>query len=378
MSFEFPPVIGGAGIYAHDLAIGFCKNNIQVDILSFNLAGSAGIHNLLAEKYRIRTISFRRDIFFIVHIFFFFLFKVTSQKYDSIILSDLLSKKIFSLLLLIKPKLKQITSTVFHGNEINTLIDKPSILVKVFKIDYLFEKLLFDVRKLIVASEAERLLWINRFPKLKDKFHTVFHGINEDYFFKSKDKERLHQDLGLSRDFKYIVSISRLEKEKGQDLLIDAFALLSFNNSNYKLIIVGTGPCLGVLKSKAKALNLEDKIIFTGPVKRQELFKYYNIAEFFVLISRFIEAFGLVYIEAAACGKTSISGNLGGVTNVVQNKITGLNVDSFNVEEIYKAMHCLVEDNAQLQLLSNNAFRSYQTYFTETIMASNTLSALNE
>jgi rhamnosyl/mannosyltransferase len=104
--------------------------------------------------------------------------------------------------------------------------------------------------------------------------------------------------------------------------LLKAVQLL--NRDDFKLILVGDGDLKQVYLDLAQAFGIYDKVIFTGYVPDEELIRYYNLCDFFVLPSiDKSEAFGMVLLEAMACGKPVIATNLPGVRQVVDWKVDG-------------------------------------------------------
>jgi glycosyltransferase involved in cell wall biosynthesis len=131
---------------------------------------------------------------------------------------------------------------------------------------------------------------------------------------------------GLSKEFKpskedenFMLYVGRLEKHKNLTDLIKLSRIIRF-----KLKIVGYGPEEQFLKERAKGAPVE----FMGRIDRKKLIKLYQRCSFFVSASKW-EGFGLIFIEAAACGKPSIAYNLGAIPEVIINKKTGFLVKNF-------------------------------------------------
>ena len=131
-------------------------------------------------------------------------------------------------------------------------------------------------------------------------------------------------------------SIAFLEGEKGFDTLIKAFAE-KYKNKNAKLVIGGDGSQMEWLKGIAKSENVEDQVVFTGALSREEVANWMNKCNAFVLPSRY-ETFGVVYIEALASGKPVIGTFNGGAEDIV-NKDVGILVEKDNIEQLSEAMN---------------------------------------
>jgi glycosyltransferase involved in cell wall biosynthesis len=98
-----------------------------------------------------------------------------------------------------------------------------------------------------------------------------------------------------------ILFVGRLMPIKNLENLIRAFRLVSVRDPTSNLVIVGEGPSKKDLISLTKKLDLEQKVLFTGAMRYEDLPGIYNMADVFVLPSLY-ESFSLVVLEAAACG----------------------------------------------------------------------------
>jgi glycosyltransferase involved in cell wall biosynthesis len=112
-----------------------------------------------------------------------------------------------------------------------------------------------------------------------------------------------------------ILNVSRLAPVKGQDMLLEAFSQL--NDKDTCLVLIGEDWGLKKeLEAKAKSLGIDDKVIFTGKVSEELLLSAYAAAGMFVLSSR-LEPFGIVLLEAMACGIPVVATRVGGIPSVV-------------------------------------------------------------
>jgi glycosyltransferase involved in cell wall biosynthesis len=140
-----------------------------------------------------------------------------------------------------------------------------------------------------------------------------------------------------------VLFVGRLVPYKGVDVLIEAM-----RDVPAVALVVGDGPERRALEQKAKALQLEDRIVFLGEVDGDELSALYDACELLVLpsVTR-QEAFGVVQIEAMACGKPVISTALGtGVAWVNQHRETGLVVPPRDASALRGAIGELLSDSS--------------------------------
>ena len=108
---------------------------------------------------------------------------------------------------------------------------------------------------------------------------------------------------------------------------------------NAKLIIVGDGDLREMYEAQAKELKIAQDVIFAGRVTEEELVKYYNLADIFVLPSvDKSEAFGMVLVEAMACGVPVMASNLSGVRSVFINGVQGITVAPGSARHLQKKL----------------------------------------
>lgn len=134
----------------------------------------------------------------------------------------------------------------------------------------------------------------------------------------------------------YFVSIGNLIQRKRFDLTIQAFAEIFRDNHNVKLTIIGDGPLKDELKNLAKAQGVENQVKFTGRMDRNSVARELQKSNVFVLASDY-ETFGVVYIEAMACGNPVIGTRNGGADDII-NDDCGILVDTNDVLQLANAM----------------------------------------
>jgi rhamnosyl/mannosyltransferase len=167
--------------------------------------------------------------------------------------------------------------------------------------------------------------------------------------------------------------VGRLVPYKGVDVLIDAVAGLPFTT-----VVVGEGPARPALEARAAACSA--RIAFAGEVDNDTLAALYTACDVFVLpsITR-AEAFGMVQLEAMACGKPVISTNLqSGVPWVNRHGETGLVVEPGNAAALRDGIVRLIEDEDLRRRLGDTASTRVQREFTVSQMVERTVSLYRE
>ena len=147
----------------------------------------------------------------------------------------------------------------------------------------------------------------------------------------------------------FILSVGRLIERKGFDRLIDAFAMVAGDFPEYRLKIAGSGPDEDALKVRATASSGGERIDFLGGVDDARLTALYRSCTLFAMPNRTLadgdtEGFGLIFLEANACGKPVIGGRAGGATDAIVDEKTGLLVDGGDTDAIAAALRRLLDD----------------------------------
>lgn len=175
-----------------------------------------------------------------------------------------------------------------------------------------------------------------------------------------------------------LITVSRLAKEeryKGQDHVIDALARIQLTEGHmpFEYWIVGDGTDLGRLRDLVKQRNLEDSVHFFPPVAtRQDLIRYYRQCDLFVMPSRFGrwdgrwrgEGFGIVYLEAGACGLPSVAYNCGGATDIIQHGRNGLLVEPDDTSELARSLWDLYLQPDRIDHMAKQAHIDVMERFT--------------
>jgi glycosyltransferase involved in cell wall biosynthesis len=130
-----------------------------------------------------------------------------------------------------------------------------------------------------------------------------------------------------------VTRMGSMAKYKGYDQILNALVKIRLCIPNVHFILAGKGDDLPRINALVTSLNLQDCVTIAGFVPDEELCAYYNLCDVFALPSKG-EGFGIVYLEALACGKPVLAGNQDGSTDPLAEGKLGCLVDPDNVEEI--------------------------------------------
>lgn len=149
-----------------------------------------------------------------------------------------------------------------------------------------------------------------------------------------------------------ILFVGQVIRGKGVDLMLQALARV---NGSWHATIVGTGNHLGACKNLASKLKITDKVVFTGRIDHEKLESYYAAARVVVVPSRWPEPFGMVGIEAMARGRPVVAFNSGGISDWLNDGITGLLVPSADIAAMAKAIQQLIDNPGIAEQLGRHA-----------------------
>ena len=169
-----------------------------------------------------------------------------------------------------------------------------------------------------------------------DKIQVIPYGIDIKKFQKTTDGEAFKTKYHCQGS-KVILSVGRLNYQKGFQYLIDAMPSILKQVPNAKLVIVGEGEQLAYLKQLSKLREVGESVVFTGALGQAEIPNAYAACDVFVLPSLF-ESFGISLIEAQAAGKPVIGTRTGGVPEALVEGETGILVEPGSIKELEKAI----------------------------------------
>lgn len=164
-----------------------------------------------------------------------------------------------------------------------------------------------------------------------------------------------------------LVAMGRLVPEKGFDWLLEAFAQIANGHPEWSLSIIGNGPLRAKLEEQTKALNLTNKVYFTGELS--DPFPALCAADVFVLSSRF-EGFPMALAEAMACGLPVVSFDCPeGPREVVRNGTDGILVPVGDVPALAAALDRLMSDPQERARLAARAPEVIQRFSRERVLS---------
>jgi glycosyltransferase involved in cell wall biosynthesis len=236
-----------------------------------------------------------------------------------------------------------------------------------------FERMLASRSSALIATSPTYAETSPLLSRYRDRCHIIPHGISIE-IFKRRDEERI---ANFRRRFgdRIIITVGRLVYYKGFEHLIRAMA-----DVRGHLIVVGEGPLRVPLESEAVAAGAGDRVTFLGHLSQDDVIACYHAAEVFALpsIAR-SEAFGIVQLEAMACGKAVVNTRLeSGVPYVSLDGVTGITVPPRQSAPLAQALNHLLDDPLLRARYGAAASRRVREEFSSEMMARRTLALYHD
>lgn len=348
LSKQFPPGVGGAETYAYELANGLGERGHDVDVYTqwiddpdetVDTHENVTVHRICKARRKLVTfetlwfsIQARQEIDF--------------DQYD-VVHGTLMPPSTIAVTPFndIDPPVV-LTS---HGTSVGEMravaLETPA--------DYLLKFFFYPLNVVgdyVASRDADRVIAISdhAYEQLtmsyqldEDDVEMIPHGVDTDRFY-----PREEQHSAVDPEKTTLLYVGRLGARKGLDLALQALA--EVDAATVEFLIAGTGRHEEQLRELAKELGIREQVAFLGYVPDEELPMLYSSADVFVLPSRY-EGFGLVLLEAMACGTPVIGTDAGGIPTAIRDGETGyiVNQDEKMLADAFERI--IRKDNEQME-----------------------------
>ena len=198
---------------------------------------------------------------------------------------------------------------------------------------------------------------------LNTKAIVLSNGINLSSFNPNLNYKQFLKEFKLDEDTEKILYVGRLMKEKGLDVLLEAYSIVNSKISDTELIVVGKGYLQKDLEELAVKLGLEN-VIFTGFISDTLLKQAYASSDIFVL-SSYAEIQPLVLLEALAMGLPAIGTNVGGIPEMIINGWNGYIVNPGDCEGLAEGIIKILTDKRLKERFSDNSLKMAKSHDIE-------------
>ena len=195
-----------------------------------------------------------------------------------------------------------------------------------------------------------------------ERIRVVFNAVDPEAWAGDRSESTLRQELGLAADAFVMLCASRFADDKGHHYLLDSVKRLTQLTARpFTLVLAGDGPLLEAAQAQARELELGERVRFIG--FRKDIKNLYKGSDLYVNSSRH-EALSFLIIEAMAAGLPVIATDMGGNSDIVNDKTAcGLLVEYDNPESMAQAMKRFLEDPAFLAQCRTRALETVQERF---------------
>lgn len=195
--------------------------------------------------------------------------------------------------------------------------------------------------------------------KPNKKIETIYNFIDERVYLK-KNTESIKEKHGILPDEKVVIHVSNFRKVKRVKDVIRVFRNIAAK-TKAKLLLVGDGPEKCVAWQLVEKYGLQDQVLLLGNQDRVE--ELYSISDLKLLLSE-KESFGLVLLEAMACGVPCIGTNIGGIPEVIKDQVSGFLVEVGDIQAASEKALAILEDKQLSKRLTDHALKMAETAFS--------------
>jgi len=261
----------------------------------------------------------------------------------------------------------------YHGRVVVTWHSDVIRQLKLAKIFQPIQRILLRNCAVIISTSPNYVESSEELSRLKSRCRVIPYGID---FIKFQNSDpatvaSLREKFGP----RILLAVGRLVYYKGLEHAVRAMTKIGA-----KLLIIGDGPLKPNLQQQARELGVADRVFFLGEIQNRDIAPYYHASDVFILpsVAR-SEAFGIVQLEAMACGKPVVNTHLAtGVPFVSVDGETGITVPPCSPEAIAVAVNRLLDDPALRAACGHAAMRRVQNEFSLELMVRRTIEVYRE
>ena len=335
---QFPPHVGGVGVHIHTLSKKLVEEGHEVYVITYphsEINDVDGIHVIGTKGFNIpgvRGLMFKKNAK-----------KALEKLLETVDIDIIHGHYLFPAgvaAVEVGRKHNIKTYVTAHGSDMFELYKSQPLMRSTIR------KVLKDADGVFAVSNAlKHEIIATGVVGIADKTKISWNSVDINKFsIKSDDSFKKEHNI---TDKPIVLFVGNLIKRKNVDSLLEAKKMTC---SDYYLVIVGDGPLFKKLTKKVVDENIPD-VIFTG--SRKDVEEIIPSCDVLILPS-FSESFGLVLIEALACGKPVIGSDVGGISEIINDDV-GLLVNPNNVSSIANAVDMILNDDNLRLIFSMNA-----------------------
>jgi phosphatidylinositol alpha-1,6-mannosyltransferase len=246
---------------------------------------------------------------------------------------------------------------------------------------WMVQRVLRRARIVIANSHNTASILTNDWQLPASRVHVLHPGVDLERFGPAPRDEAFRAELGWSGR-QVILTVGRLQQRKGHDRLIEALAHLRQQYPQVLYAVCGDGEERPTLERLIAQHQLQSHVQLLGEVADERLRQCYQQCDLFALPNRAvgqdIEGFGMVLLEAQACGKPVLAGDSGGTRETLQPGVTGWIADCSEVAPLYRALADALSDPLRLEIMGVAARKWVREHFDWDVLARQAQALFNE
>ena len=240
--------------------------------------------------------------------------------------------------------------TTLHGTDISVLGEDSTLQ----------QSIKYGIDRSDIVTTVSDALKVETYERIETTkpIETIYNFVDEEVFH-PVDGSKLKQQFGIREDERVLIHISNFRKIKNIPDIIEAFMKVR-EAMPAKLLLVGDGPEKHRVMDKLRDMPYKSDVLFLG--KQENIAELFSISDLKLLLSE-KESFGLVLLEAMACGVPGIGTNIGGIPEVIEHGTNGYLVELGDVDAVAQYAIELLSDEDKLTQFRMNALDTVQTKF---------------
>jgi L-malate glycosyltransferase len=346
------PTVGGSGVVATELGKMLAEKGHEIHFISSSLPFRLKrmYHNIYYHQVEVNQYSVFQYPPYDIALASKMAEVVKREKLDLLHVHYAIPHAVCAILAkqMVNQNLKIVTT--LHGTDITVLGNDPSLI----------DAIKFGIEKSDIVTAVSNALIDQTYEIINpDKSIETVYNFIDDRVYQKSDASHLREEFEIKEDEKVIIHVSNFRPVKRVQDVVKTFAKIA-EAMPAKLLLVGDGPEVTAVCKLVKKLGLTDSVLFLG--KQDNLEELYSMSDLMLLLSE-KESFGLVVLEAMACGVPCIGTNVGGLPEVISDGKTGYICELGNIDEIADKAITILMDNSLQKFLSEQALNMVRNKF---------------
>jgi phosphatidyl-myo-inositol dimannoside synthase len=350
-AYDFKPALGGVANYGHELAVQFSKR-ARVHVIGRTLPGTAAFDADL--PYTITRIRTPDSALLSIPLFAWALRRlIRAQTPDAVFCPTWLPEGAACRWAVGTAPIPYFVAA--HGTEVFDNFATLKNSVRTVLTRKLKQRVFDQAARIFPVSRYTRRALLEEACGTEDRIITVNNGVNPAIFRQAPLPSNIEATYRPHAE-RILLTVTRLYPYKGVDRTLEALPAIASAVPGVRYLVAGDGPDRPRLEALTAHLGLQAQVRFLGALALSEIVELYNLADLFVMLSRDeppdVEGFGLVFLEAAACGLPSVGGRSGGIPDAIEEGKSGWMVDPGNTQEIAATIIDLLKTPEKLERAS--------------------------